>query len=833
MASLPSRPSYEQLRKQAKDLHRACARHDTAAAQHLHDTHPDDTAAAAEPADAKLADAQLVIAREHGFSSWPQLQRSLADLEVVANEVVVLQAQFAQANADARQVLLEGVHDRARFVDYRDGDTSLSEVDARLVIANGRGYALWTKYESFLHLDPNVKDVVDACLVGDRDRLRALLDKHPEAANPSWVADYQPQESAERPEIPNDSIPLFTVSDGVFSGSNRLGNEGDLARDLLQAGADPNLIGQPLEGAMSYNCPRVVEALIEGGVDVDAPAPGVMMAYGMLFGFTECCELLANAGAQIDLRFAAGLGQLDRMAEFVTETGLTSDPGLADPYVRYSVEQGGPSVRAERTDDVVLGQALLYACLHGRFDAADWLLQRGADVNAVVRGTDVDATVLHRLVSGHFGATATVEQVEAARRPMIEWLLERGADPSIVNAVHDPTVVQWARHNGREQTASWLEKSSSDGPYHERGSYMPVDNQRGSVESAISTIDSIVETSDADALDRFLSDDPTWRSRQAKWKGSRRETDLLTHVASLGVTDLVDVLLAHEVQSQVNIPSVFYSCLQSGQLAIADRLFEHCAVEIHHLQEHLYQLTEDLNVEGVRWLLQQGANPDYRRAGIRWTPLHNALHTYPALLKERQEICRLLVEAGADHDSNAVYDLITGRSESLVTRIAADPTIVHTAFDLRGGRDIEIERRGDYGGAPVSNTSLLHHCAEYGWVDEARLLLAKGADPNQRAEPAEDGFDTHTPIFNTLTTNANASWDVLQLLVEAGADVNAVADICIGSHEMRGVTPLGYIEGFPNKYWKDVGNRSWKQVGTLDTAPHPAVIDLLHRHGAK
>ena len=75
---------------------------------------------------------------------------------------------------------------------------------------------------------------------------------------------------------------------------------------------------------MSYNCPRVVEALIEGGVDVDAPAPGVMMAYDRLFGFTACCELLAHAGAQIDLRFAAGLGQLDRMAEFVTETGLTS-----------------------------------------------------------------------------------------------------------------------------------------------------------------------------------------------------------------------------------------------------------------------------------------------------------------------------------------------------------------------------------------------------------------------------------------------------------------------------------------------------------------------------
>lgn len=82
-----------------------------------------------------------------------------------------------------------------------------------------------------------------------------------------------------------------------------------------------------------------------------------MMAYGMLFGFT------------------AGLGQLDHMAEFVTATGLSSDPGLADPYMRSSVEQGDPSVRAERTNDVVLGQALLYACLHGTMveQMASWL----------------------------------------------------------------------------------------------------------------------------------------------------------------------------------------------------------------------------------------------------------------------------------------------------------------------------------------------------------------------------------------------------------------------------------------------------------------------------
>jgi len=67
IASLPDRPNLAQLRRQAKDLRNAVKSGDRAAlgrlARHVPGGDP-----------AKLATAQLAIAREHGFSSWPAMR---------------------------------------------------------------------------------------------------------------------------------------------------------------------------------------------------------------------------------------------------------------------------------------------------------------------------------------------------------------------------------------------------------------------------------------------------------------------------------------------------------------------------------------------------------------------------------------------------------------------------------------------------------------------------------------------------------------------------------------------------------------------------------------
>ena len=86
---IPLRPNLEQYKKQAKDLARACAAGDSDALARLQRHHPRFAKNRADQR-VKLIDAQLVLAREHGFESWPRfaahittlnLERAIAGIE--------------------------------------------------------------------------------------------------------------------------------------------------------------------------------------------------------------------------------------------------------------------------------------------------------------------------------------------------------------------------------------------------------------------------------------------------------------------------------------------------------------------------------------------------------------------------------------------------------------------------------------------------------------------------------------------------------------------------------------------------------------------------------
>ncbi|MBV8411781.1 MAG: ankyrin repeat domain-containing protein [Alphaproteobacteria bacterium] len=361
--------------------------------------------------------------------------------EEVERRVVRLQAEFAAGDAATRRRLLEAAHAKERFENFDPDAPSLSYADARLLIANQEGYAYWGKYESYLHLEPAVQRVIVAVRSGDIATLREALGADPAAANPRWIAGFR------RPaRIPNDSIPLFCVSEGVFRGTNRQGNEYDMTRLLVAAGADIHIEDDiVLASAISFDVIDAVAALLDEGAAIDGvDGDGVPMAYAMHFGYVAVAELLGRRGARRDLRFAAGLGELEAVKGWFEADGSLK-PGagaLADPYGQEWKHRGQSPFRCERTRANILSQALCFACTHHRLEVADYLLAQGADINAIVPGLDMKATVLHR------AATGTGRWTGAEIRTVVRFLLDRGADPSIRDEAHHSTPIGWASHFG-------------------------------------------------------------------------------------------------------------------------------------------------------------------------------------------------------------------------------------------------------------------------------------------------------------------------------------------------------------------------------------------------
>ena len=92
---LPPRPNLEQYKKQAKELLRQCRSGDPEAMQQIRKFHPRFsrlTGSDLGSAKLVLADAQLAIAREHGFESWPKFA---SRIDVINSEIAALASPVA------------------------------------------------------------------------------------------------------------------------------------------------------------------------------------------------------------------------------------------------------------------------------------------------------------------------------------------------------------------------------------------------------------------------------------------------------------------------------------------------------------------------------------------------------------------------------------------------------------------------------------------------------------------------------------------------------------------------------------------------------------------
>src|SRR4051812_21004479 len=108
----PARPSLEQLRKRAKDLLKQFHSGDATAAARL-TAHK----STVTPANAALADAQFVLAREHGFPSWPRLKRHV---ELTQRPADYYAPTWGDSTWEFFTAVFEGDEDRVRAMIAND-----------------------------------------------------------------------------------------------------------------------------------------------------------------------------------------------------------------------------------------------------------------------------------------------------------------------------------------------------------------------------------------------------------------------------------------------------------------------------------------------------------------------------------------------------------------------------------------------------------------------------------------------------------------------------------------------------------------------------------------
>jgi ankyrin repeat protein len=285
---------------------------------------------------------------------------------------------------------------------------------------------------------------VQAVVRGDESGLRALLAAHPDLIRQRSGSAHQA------------TLLHYVAANGVedeLQLSPR--NAPAMARLLLAAGAEVDAVA-PLGGDPRFTttlCMTVtsihpwragvqaslVDALVDHGAKVDGIADeGGPLGCALLFGYTQAAERLVLRGARVDnVIYAAGLGRTD-----VVRRMLATGTGTEKITRRTDDKAGRFSFPVPRDADA-REVAMIVAAMHDRLTSLREFLDAGFNVNtAPFRGQ----TALH--FAAYLGNTGVIEE-----------LLARGADTSVIETQCNGTPAQWARETGNLEIAERLERS--------------------------------------------------------------------------------------------------------------------------------------------------------------------------------------------------------------------------------------------------------------------------------------------------------------------------------------------------------------------------------------
>ena len=180
------------------------------------------------------------------------------------------------------------------------------------------------------------------------------------------------------------------------------------------------------------------------------PPQSEAIAYALTYMATDLIPLLTRIWPMPDdLPHAAGLGNLERVKHWFDTAGAPALGDLEHHYPRTSphlrkhddLHWGTPAVQH------VLDTALAFAVINRHFEVADFLLERGANIDTDWNSHE-PASILHHLVF-------LPNPYES-----MQFLIDRGIDTRIRDYRWNSTAAGWARFgNNDEKMALWLEEA--------------------------------------------------------------------------------------------------------------------------------------------------------------------------------------------------------------------------------------------------------------------------------------------------------------------------------------------------------------------------------------